>query len=217
MPTVLIVEDHRLLAEVLRAALAQHDIEAEIAAPAAAEVLLARLLAARPALVLLDLDLGAHGDSTGLIAPLGAAGIRTLVVSGSTDRERIAVAFEAGAFGYHAKADSFDLLVAKALAGLTSAAPLDEPLRRELCDDLARARRSRTARLEPFERLTDRERDTLLALSTGRSVHDIAVAWVVSEATVRSHVRGVLAKLDAPSQLAAVAMALRSGWLPVAS
>jgi DNA-binding CsgD family transcriptional regulator len=35
----------------------------------------------------------------------------------------------------------------------------------------------------------------------------------VSEATVRSHVRGVLTKLDVTSQLAAVALALRSGWL----
>jgi two-component system nitrate/nitrite response regulator NarL len=217
MSTVIIVEDHQLLAETLRAALAARNIDAVIAAPAHAELLVPALLAAQPALVLLDLDLGEHGDSTSIIAPLGAAGIRVLVVSGSANRERIALAFEAGGFGYHAKSDGFDLLVAKTVAALTSSEPLDAPLRRTLRDDLAHARRERATVLAPFERLTDRERDTLLALSTGLSVTAIAAAWVVSEATVRSHVRGVLAKLDVPSQLAAVAMALRSGWLPLAS
>lgn len=217
MSIVVIVEDHQLLAEVLRAALAQHGIVADIMAPASARVLVPALVSARPSLVLLDLDLGEHGDGTSVITPLSTAGIRTLVVSGTSDRERIALAFEAGAFGYHAKSDGFELLVARASAALTSPRPLDGSLRQELVNDLARIRRDRARVLEPFARLTDRERDTLLALSTGRSVHDIAADWVVSEATVRSHVRGILAKLGAPSQLAAVAMALRCGWLPVAS
>ena len=83
--------------------------------------------------------------------------------------------------------------------------------------NLLAARVARDAVFAPFTRLTDRERDTLVALSRGLSVHGIAAEWVVSEATVRSHVRGVLAKLDVPSQLAAVALALRTGWLAVAS
>ena len=66
---------------------------------------------------------------------------------------------------------------------------------------------------EPFARLTDRERDTLQALARGRTVHEIANSWVLSEATVRTHVRSVLAKLNVPSQLAAVSLALRSGWI----
>ena len=144
-------------------------------------------------------------------------GIRTLVVSGSADRERIGLAFEAGAFGYHSKSDGFDQLVTKTAAALASVRPLDELLRRELREELANTRRVRCRRPRAV-RPPDRPRaDTLLALSTGLSVHAIATQWVVSEATVRSHVRGVLAKLDAPSQLAAVAMALRSGWLRAAS
>jgi two-component system nitrate/nitrite response regulator NarL len=217
MPSVVIVEDHLLLAEMLRAALAAQGVDADIAAPIDTGSLVAGLQQSRPSVVLLDLDLGPLGDSTSAIAPLAASGIRTLIVSGSTDRERIALAFEAGAFGYHSKSDGFDQLVTKTAAALDSVGPLDELLRRELRDELARVRRERSIVREPFDRLTDRERDTLLALSTGLSVHAIASRWVVSEATVRSHVRGVLAKLDAPSQLAAVAMALHSGWLPLAS
>jgi DNA-binding NarL/FixJ family response regulator len=217
VPSVVIVEDHLLLAETLRAALVGHGISAEIIAPAPTEALVDAIRSIRPTLVLLDLDLGDYGNTTAAIGPATAAGTRVLVVSGTTDRERMALAFEAGAFGYHAKADGFEPLVSKTAAALASATPLDDVLRRGLRAELARIRRDRAVALGPFQRLTDRERDTLLALSTGRSVHEIAVEWVVSEATVRSHVRGVLAKLDAPSQLAAVAMALRSGWLLNAS
>jgi DNA-binding NarL/FixJ family response regulator len=67
--------------------------------------------------------------------------------------------------------------------------------------------------LAPFRTLTEREREALLAMGHGQSVSEIAAAWVVSEATVRTHVRGVLGKLDVRSQLAAVGMALRCGWL----
>lgn len=213
MPSVAVVEDHLLLAETLRLALTAQGIDTVIAAPGAPALLADALRALDPTLVLLDLDLGEYGDSTPLIAPLTSAGIRVLVVSGTTERERIALAFEAGAFGYHSKADGFEALVAKTAAALDSCEPLDELLRRTLRDELGAARVARSAAMQPFDRLTERERATLLALSTGLSVHGIARQWVVSEATVRSHVRAVLTKLDVPSQLAAVALALRNGWL----
>jgi DNA-binding NarL/FixJ family response regulator len=214
---VVIVEDHLLVAETLRATLANHGITAQIVAPDEPDALVAALRSQAPALVLLDLDLGRHGDSTPVIAPLAAAGIRTLIVSGTTDRERIATAFEAGAFGFHPKDDGLDALVAKAGAALVAAAPLDDLLRRTLREELTGARAARAAALGPFERLTERERDTLRALSAGLAVQAIAAQWVVSEATVRSHVRAVLAKLGVASQLAAVALALHSGWLAAAS
>jgi len=66
---------------------------------------------------------------------------------------------------------------------------------------------------EPFERLTAREQQVLRELGNGKVVTTIAEEWFVSEATVRSQVRGVLTKLAVSSQLEAVALALRVGWL----
>ncbi|HEY2272602.1 MAG TPA: response regulator transcription factor [Jatrophihabitantaceae bacterium] len=213
MVDVVVIEDHLLVAETVRAALATRGITAELVAPTHPVVLLARVCERAPSLVLLDLDLGSHGDGTDLIAPLAAAGIRALVVSGTPDRERIARAFEAGAFGYQPKSDGIAALADKAVAALAGDAPLDDLLRHTLRDELMRVRAARTSAFAPFATLTERERATLTALSRGLSVHSIAAEWVVSEATVRSHVRGVLCKLAVPSQLAAVALALRSGWL----
>ncbi len=213
MPTVAIVEDHLLLAETLQAALAHHGIDATVCAPEALETLQSRLLELRPDLVLLDLDLDRFGDSTEIVAPLAASGIRVLIVTGATERLRLAGAIENGAIGYQLKSLGFDALVATTTAALVGAPVLDPKVRSDLLLELAQARAAQERRIVRFTVLTDREQGTLQALGEGRSVHEIANDWVVSEATVRTHVRGVLVKLGVASQLAAVAEARRNGWL----
>jgi DNA-binding NarL/FixJ family response regulator len=212
VPRVAIVEDHLLLAETLHAALARTGVDAILIAPRKPDALLSALLRSEADLVLLDLDLDGFGDSTPLIAPLVESGVRVLVVTGCNDRLRIAAALEQGALGYQSKAGGFSALLHKAALALTATAPLDAEHRVELLDELARSRTARARDLAPYATLTAREADTLRALARGWSVADIASNWVVSENTVRSHVRGVLAKLGAPSQLAAVADAVRTGW-----
>ena len=162
--------------------------------------------------MVLDLDLGQLGDSVHLIPHLVAAGHRVLILTGSEDRLRIAAALEQGAIGYQRKDPGFDALLVRVSAALDARAPLDAEHRVELLDELVRARASSTARLAPFNRLTVREREVLRELADGRSVMAIATDWVVSEATVRSHVRSILGKLGVPSQLAAVAAARQARW-----
>lgn len=212
MPLVAIVEDHQLLAETLRAALERSGITTRILTPCRLPDLLRQLCAVAPDLVLLDLDLGDHGDSTPLVAGLVAAGIRVLVVTGSTDRLQIASALEQGAIGYQLKGPGLDALLTRVAEALAASAPLDAEERVRLLDDLRRTRAARSRELAPFALLTPREAETLRELARGRSVADIASRWVVAEATVRSHVRAILSKLEVPSQLAAVATALRTGW-----
>jgi DNA-binding NarL/FixJ family response regulator len=211
--TVLIVDDHQLLATALAVTLRRTGVDADTAAPAPFPELLATLNDAAPQIVLLDLDLGAYGDSTPLIAPLTRAGIRVVVVTGLDDRVRIAAALEQGAIGYRSKADGLDALVATVLAAHTGDEPLDAPTRVRLLEELRRARADRAEAFAPFTTLTEREQETLRCIARGRSVREIADDWVVSEATVRTHVRSVLAKLEVRSQLGAVALAIRTGWL----
>lgn len=213
MATVVIVEDHALVADTLAAVLRRRGVDATTVCCEDTEPLLDRIAEIAPRLVLLDLDLGAGRDGTALVRPLARLGIRTLVVTGTDDRLRIAAAVELGAVGYQPKAAGFDALLAATCAALDGRPVLDEPERSDLLCELYRARSARTRAFEPFERLTEREREVLEALAEGRSVRDIADDWVVSDTTIRAHVRGVLAKLGTSSQLAAVASAWRSGWL----
>lgn len=213
MPTVAIVDDHRLLAEALRATLAERGIEAVAVPTVERSAMLSDLLSLRATLVLLDLDLGPAGDGTELVAPLVRAGIKVLVVTGVIERVRVALALEQGALGYQPKTEGFDALLAATAVALVATAPLDPAGRRQLLGELAVWRAEQARGNKPFTRLTERERDVLSALADGHSVTDIAHDWVVSDATVRTHVRGLLGKLGVRSQLSAVALALRNGWL----
>jgi two-component system nitrate/nitrite response regulator NarL len=213
MPTVVVVDDHLLIAESLQAALQSHGLTAVVIEPQEFPSLLSELLRAQADLVLLDLDLGRYGDATPLIGPLVRAGSKVLTVTGLADRLRIAAALEAGAIGYQPKSAGVEALLVAASLALAAAGPLDADLREQLLAELGAARRRHVDEQKPFLRLTDRERSTLDALGEGLSVRDIADQWVVSEATVRTHVRGVLSKLGTGSQLGAVAMAFRHGWM----
>jgi two-component system nitrate/nitrite response regulator NarL len=213
---IAIVDDHALVAETLAAALAAHGLDVLVVTVGPAAELADAVLAAAPDLVLLDLDLGEYGDSTPVLATLTAAGIRVLTVTGVDDRVRLAQALEAGAIGYQPKSAGFAALVAAAVQAATATGPIDEAHRRELLSELDAHRKSRALADAPFQRLTVREAKTLQALGDGMSVQEIASSWVVSEATVRTHVRAVLTKVGAKSQLAAVAMASRCGWLSYA-
>jgi DNA-binding NarL/FixJ family response regulator len=213
MSTIAIVDDHELIAETLRVALTQAGVDARCVRPRELDEVLAELLELHPDLVLLDLKLGDFGETTRIIEPLVTDGIRVVLVTGVVGRVQIAAALEQGALGYVRKSDGFAALQAKARAAIAGADVLDPAERVRLLDELRVDRAQRAAALAPFRGLTDREQDVLRELAQGRTVTEIARGWVVSEATVRSHVRGVLTKLNVGSQLAAVAAALDAGWL----
>ncbi len=214
-PGVLIVEDHQLLAQSLSYSLAAEGFAVSLAGLETVDSVMQAAEQAGATIVLLDLDLGGTvGDGTALIGPLRERGARVLVVTGSADRPRLATCLELGAVGVLSKSTPYETLLAAIMdvaAGrdVTSAAE-----RQALLAELRAWRSAQRARLAPFERLTNRESQVLAALMDGKSCESIATEWFVSEATVRSQIRGVLTKLDAPSQLAAVALAQRMGWAP---
>jgi DNA-binding NarL/FixJ family response regulator len=84
--------------------------------------------------------------------------------------------------------------------------------RDELLEEWRRVRRDHDSVRHRLDRLTHREREVLGELVEGHGVHDIASTDVVSEATVRTQVKSILAKLEVSSQLAAVGLAHRVGW-----
>ena len=211
--TIALVDDHQILVYTLGLTFAAHDITCVGFPPAPAPVLFAQLVELGPALVLLDLDLGAHGDGIPLIRLLTRAELPVLVLTGTTDRVRLGLAVEQGAVAVVRKDAGFGMLLAAVRTALAGDVPdsVDDPT--ELLAALTASRDQQTARMRPYLTLTERERQVLSELANGRSVNEIAAAWVVSAATVRSHVQSVLTKLGVGSQLQAVVLAIRSGWL----
>lgn len=213
---IVILEDHVLFAESLELALSVegYDVRRVLVpdkeqAPGA---LLTAVSRQHPRTALLDLDLGKFGPGERLIGPLAAAGINVVVVTASLDRSRWGEAVRYGARKVLAKSRPLNDILAT-VRRLNQGLQVMAPEERE---DLLRAWAAERAHLAEqtsrLEQLTVREREVLAHLVQGRTVREIAKIGVVSEATVRTQVKAILAKLDVTSQIAAVGLAHRVGW-----
>lgn len=176
--------------------------------------LLTSLLQAKPHLALLELTADGPWSGGGLIGPLTAHGVVTFIVTSETDRIQWS-----------------DWLALGVKKVISKEAPLSEirvALRRWGNSHVTRPRTApdgQTQRLprrmttdgEAWARLshlTRREAEVLGSLMEGLQVSDIARERCVSQSTVRSQVKSVLAKLQVSSQLTAVSLAHKAGWFP---
>ncbi len=215
LQSVLIVEDHQLLAQSLSFALMAEGLAVTVAELDSPAGILDAFAQSGAGIVLLDLDLGgAVGDGLELVAPLCARGARVLVVSGSTDRPRLAGCLEQGAVGVLPKSTPYERLVEAVMDVAAGRPVLPDSQRHAMLSELRAWRARQRHEMAPFETLTSRESQVLAALMDGEGCEAIASAWFVSEATVRTQIRGVLTKLGVSSQLAAAAQAQRVGWHP---
>lgn len=203
---VLVVDDHPLIGTALVVALRARRVEAVRIPVAMGESILRETCRYGPALVLLDLDLGAAGSGLDLIGPLLAMRCSALIVTACRDRGSIAAAIALGAIGWVSKDESFERL----LDVVTDAAAGREVLSSSVRNDLRRLHEDTQVRISGlarrFARLSTREREVLRQLAAGHSAAEVAEEFSVSLTTVRAQIRSILAKLDVRSQLAAVAV-----------
>ena len=92
-------------------------------------------------------------------------------------------------------------------------AVLGVAVREGLLAQLRRSRQAETERFAVFSSLTKREAHVLRELARGASPEEVAKSSYVSLNTVRTQIRGVLAKLGVNSVVAAVVTAYRAGWI----
>ena len=196
MISVLIVDDHPVVREGLRALLeAQDDMTvAGEAGDGPAAVTLAVSL--RPDIVLLDLKLPG-ADGIAVLPQLRAAGPRVLVLTSATEPTAASRAVRAGAAGVVYK----DIDPAALVRAIRSVHDGNVLLAPEAAGSLVRGSRADT--------LTAREREVLAGIADGRSNREIARSLRVSEKTVKAHVSAVLAKLGVQDRTQAAVYAVR--------
>jgi DNA-binding NarL/FixJ family response regulator len=120
-------------------------------------------------------------------------------------------ALRAGACGFLLKSSPPEELIRGIRAAATGDGLLDPAVTRRVISKFAEV--APTASAEPTElrRLTDREREVLTQVSRGLSNAEIATTLVISEATVKSHVARLLAKLGLRDRVQAVVYAYEHG------
>jgi len=125
---------------------------------------------------------------------------------------------QAGASGFLLKDVPPEDLIAAIRAVASGDAVVSPRITRKLLDryagqlTCAADRSASDAPLYPgLDRLTERERQVLLEVAAGLSNAEIAGKLVVSEATIKTHVTRVLAKLGLRDRVQAVVLAYRSG------
>jgi len=200
---VLVVDDHQVVRQGLRAFLeSQDDIEVVGEAADGAECVAAaeRL---RPDVVLLDLRMpGSDGLDALRALQEHANPARVLVVTSFTEPAAVLPAVRAGAAGY-----VYKNVDPQALAAAIRAVHAGHVL---LHPDVA----GLLAAGEPDPggiRLTARERQVLAAMARGQSNREIARSLAVAEKTVKTHVSSVLAKLGVQDRTQAALYAVRTG------
>lgn len=122
-------------------------------------------------------------------------------------------AMRAGASGFLLKDAPRDQLVAAVRVIARGESLLAPALTRRLVERFLREPPPSTGVPEALLALTARERDVLRLLARGLSNREIAVALVLGEATVKTHVARVLAKLDLRDRVQAVVLAYETGFV----
>jgi len=203
---VVVIDDHSTFSELLSRALDSEPDVVCVGTAASAETGEALVHATRPDAVVMDVQLG-RGDGLELTARLSAVypELRIIVLTAHTDTTLVQRAAGAGACALMPK----DGLLDEVLTALRGAPRGGLSVHPQMLRSLVTV----PAQREQVAALTDREVDVLRLLNQGRSAREIAAALFISEHTVRGHIKKVLMKLDAHSQLEAVAIAHRRGLL----
>lgn len=204
---VVIIDDHRMVAESIGAVLqAQPDLNV-VGIAGTVEEGVALVASLEPRVVVMDLQLpdGDGGDATKQILERWPH-VAVIMLTGTGATDALARAIEAGCAGFLIK-------------GLQIRA-LDEAVRSVARGEVVIHAGMLQAALPSLRRvaeanfdLTSRELQILGLLSSGASTEQLATELFLARNTVRNHISNILMKLGAHSRLEAVAIALREGLI----
>ena len=166
----------------------------------------------RPDVALLDLRMP-HLDGVGATVALAeqAPDIRVLILTTYANDEAVLPALRAGAAGYLTKDTTGEALFAAIREVAAGRTVLDAAVQARLVALLREPPAAPPEAQTSFEGLTPREVDVVRLVAEGLSNRQIARQLFVGEATVKTHLNHVLAKLDVEGRPGLVAWAWRHG------
>lgn len=217
MIRVAIVDDQALVRMGLRTLLEAEDDLELVAEAADGRQGVAAVRRTRPDVVLMDIrmpefdGLAALRDIT---TDPALADVRVIMLTTFELDEYVFEALRGGASGFVLKDAEPDELLRAMRVVADGASLLSPSVTRRVIEQFATPLLSRSVPPPEFDRLTEREREIVAWVATGRSNDEIAAALVVSPATVRTHVSRAMVKLGARDRAQLVVFAVQSGLSP---
>ena len=216
---VLVVDDQAVVRMGLATLIGSEDGLELVGEAADGRAGLAMIRALRPDVVLCDIRMPVL-DGLALLREVAAddalADVRVVVLTTFELDEYVFEALRLGASGFLLK-DSDPSALLDAIRVVADGGSLLAPsVTRRVIDHFASAAPAATAEHPAMRDLTEREREIVAWVATGRSNQEIAALLVVSPDTVRTHVSRAMVKLQARDRAQLVVFALQSGLQPPA-
>jgi DNA-binding NarL/FixJ family response regulator len=202
---VILIDDHAVVREGVRAVLDQHDDIAVVGEFGSGDDALAGAAALAPDVALLDLRMPGT-DAVGVLVGLQqrVPGLRVLVFTSFGEDRMIRATLDAGAIGFLLK-DALQEDLVRAIRSVASGEPYLAPAaQRQLMELLRKPRDGR-------DQLTARELDVLRLIAEGLSNKRIARTLQLTEGTVKSYVSQILSKLQLSDRTQIALFAVRNG------
>ena len=211
MIRVVVADDHRLIRQGIVGLLqSQPEIEVVGEAGTAREAIeLSATL--QPDVVLMDVSMpGGTGLEATRTIRADQPAVRVVILTMHDREDYLYEALRAGASGYVLKGGDIQELLQAVRSAARGEVYLYPGATKSLIDDYLRAVRGAPER-DPYERLTDREREVLRLIAQGRTGAEIAQELGLSPHTVQSHRDHLMAKLELHSVAALIHFAVARG------
>jgi DNA-binding NarL/FixJ family response regulator len=210
--SVALVDDQPIVRAGLARILSPADGFSVIAECADGRAAVEELPALRPDVILMDIRMP-RLDGIGAITELRktADPPPVLVLTTFGEDEVLWGAIEAGAAGFVLKEASAEELIAATRAVARGGSWLDPAVTQRVLEVTRRTALPRRREASRAGALTDREMEVLRRMATGASNPEIAATLVVSEATVKTHVGSIFAKLGVRDRAGAIVFAYQHG------
>lgn len=220
---VLLVDDHALVRQGLRAVLGTTTDCEVVGEAATGEEAVALAPALRPDVVVMDLSMpGAGGVEATRRLRTAMPDVRVLVLTTFSDDERVRAALTAGATGYLLKDAAPEDVVAAVRSTARDETPVDPRVARALlpgrptsapgAPDVIRTPRAPVGAPGRGPDLPPRERDVLDRIARGLSNRQIATELGIAERTVKVHVGSLFRRIGVADRTSAALWARDHGW-----
>lgn len=206
---VVIADDHALMREGIRALLRGSDDIEVVGEASDGQDAIAQCRALRPDVVLMDVAMpGLGGLEATLELRRELPAVRVLVLTQYDDREYVARFLKAGVSGYVLKKAAASELTAAIRSVQRGGLVLDPEIAR---DAVEAGPRAQGAAQDPYDTLTEREKQVLKLIAEGGSSKDVAQVLGLSVKTAMTHRENLMEKLGLHNRTDLIRFAVRRG------